>query len=356
MIINGPCAFLWGLFCGGGGSISGTDDAGDSYNIIYSSYVTGYNGYDAAANTNWSAYITTPSVGSGDNPCTPQAVKGKTVQQLQGGCSADGTTYVITPAMTINAFAVFYNLTSDQQQLLNSHPSYFYAISGFITGDPYLNGNWLDAADFINYSIDNLSYNLMSANDYISQFDPAVAGFDIDAPYTPDPANAYVLDISTIQNYPRFTKLVNQLPQYLSANPSVLAAIMAYTGYSSAHIMQMVQPGQGPTIRLQTMDPNEVGDYTPGNPPTIANPDYFYVNTVFVDQLEHANYSQTQQAIAFLLAVTIFHETVHYGRAMNNLSDPSPQPDNGVKFENMAFKVHVTADNAIAYSMQLWFN
>ena len=78
--------------------------------------------------------------------------------------------------------------------------------------------------------------------------------------------------------------------------------------------------------------------------PIVLTPNIFYINASFVRELEAANLPSTQQATAFLLAVTIFHESVHLGRNMNNLS--SGPSEYGERFEQLAFKVIVISDNA----------
>ena len=39
--------------------------------------------------------------------------------------------------------------------------------------------------------------------------------------------------------------------------------------------------------------------------------------------------------------VTIFHETVHYGRFKNDMPDPPAMHDNGTRFEELGFGFNV---------------
>ncbi len=69
-----------------------------------------------------------------------------------------------------------------------------------------------------------------------------------------------------------------------------------------------------------------------------------HIRASYVRGLEHAFLQSTQEATAFLLAVTILHEFVHLGTTHNNISEGVY--DFGLGFERDAFNVIVDDTNA----------
>ncbi|MDB4924368.1 MAG: hypothetical protein JWR23_424, partial [Mucilaginibacter sp.] len=105
------CGFLWGLFgsCdgGGGGGGSGGDIGSGStppasYDVIFSAFIPGYDGFPGSGD--WSAYYADGGgwANSPSNPCNTYSVNRQSIQQVDPGSGCGGTQIVVTTAMVIN--------------------------------------------------------------------------------------------------------------------------------------------------------------------------------------------------------------------------------------------------------------
>ncbi|WP_311951879.1 hypothetical protein [Mucilaginibacter terrae] len=127
-----------------------------------------------------------------------------------------------------------------------------------------------------------------------------------------------LLDTTGLWKYPKFKDIVTDLPGFLKKYPNVLKAIAYYTGFSEAQVKQMMQPGKGPKVVVVH---NLVDGY--GLPvlghyyPVTRTPQ---IRESYVLGLDAANLPKVYQATGLLLAITTFHEFVHYGRDVNRLS------------------------------------
>lgn len=147
-----------------------------------------------------------------------------------------------------------------------------------------------------------------------------------------DPADNYET------TYPRFTNMVKNLKTFVKNNPKVLNALQAYSGFSKQQILNHLTFGQGPTIKVEEMT-GRYGFYNKNN-----GNKTLHIRASYVRGLEQAFLQSTQEATAFLLAVTILHEYVHLGTTQNNISEGIY--DFGYGFERDAFNVIVDDDNA----------
>ncbi|WP_108721104.1 hypothetical protein [Elizabethkingia ursingii] len=114
------------------------------------------------------------------------------------------------------------------------------------------------------------------------------------------------MKISDQQKYPRFTKMVKNLEQFVKNNPIVLKALMKNTGLSEAKIMEGLKWGKGPSIAFDDFHPDKYGDYS-NYSKTLT------INKLYVKELEATNFPATEKTVSFLLAVTVLHEYTHYG-------------------------------------------
>ncbi|MFC4212111.1 hypothetical protein ACFOWA_13000 [Pedobacter lithocola] len=189
---------------------------------------------------------------------------------------------------------------------------------------------------------------------------------------TPESLNMYKLDDLTKLQYPRFAKVVNQLKPYLLANPKVINGIVNYTGYTREQVLDLATPGRGSKLVVT----DDLIVYSTGKADAeyyryLRNPNYngtndrflkdsngnfikedkISINKAIVEQLEDGllrldpTVEKKVQGLAFLLAITIFHETVHYGRNWNNMN-PYNDKEYGWKFEDMSFGIRVDKDTA----------
>jgi hypothetical protein len=147
-----------------------------------------------------------------------------------------------------------------------------------------------------------------------------------------DPADNYET------TYPRFTYMVKNLKTFVKNNPKVLNALQAYSGFNKQQILDHLTFGQGPTIKVEEMT-GRFGFYNKNN-----SSNTLHIRASYVRGLEQAFLQSTQEATAFLLAVTILHEYVHLGTSQNNISEGVYDFGNG--FERDAFNVIADDDNA----------
>lgn len=140
------------------------------------------------------------------------------------------------------------------------------------------------------------------------------------------------------KNYPRFTKMVRNLKTFVKENPKVLDALQAYSGFTKQQILDHLTFGKGPVIKIKEMT-GRFGYYNKKEESKTL-----FIRASYVRGLEQAFLQSTQEGTAFLLAVTILHEFVHFGTARNNISEGVY--DFGKGFERDAFNVIIDDDNA----------
>lgn len=147
------------------------------------------------------------------------------------------------------------------------------------------------------------------------------------------------------KKYLRFTDIVKKLKTFVKGNPKVLAALQKYSGFTKTKILEQLTFGKGPVIKIEEM--NGVFGYYNKN----KGSNVLHIRASYVRGLEQAFLESTRSATAFLLAVTILHESVHLSRNENNLSD---KYEFGIGFERDAFEV--VTDELNAYEVSIKFN
>lgn len=336
-----PISWEW-LFGDGGTGVE--DGGGGNYSyyyagaVIYNDYVPGYN--SGSGGSNYEPYPYGDSQGAN----VP-------------------STYPHNNLITILGIRDY-----DTQQFLVNHQDIYVMLRGFLT----TNGYSQDNLDFDRWAVIYLmTHPNMSAEMFRDQFlNPNY--YNLDAPYNPVASNRYKLDDLTQLQYPRFAKLVNQLKTYLTANPKVINAIKEYTGYTREQVLDLATPGRGPKIMVT----DDLTLYSSGKPDAqyyryVRNPNYngsnnkylldangntikedkILINKATVEAFEAGllkldpAVEKKVQGLAFMLAITIFHETVHYGRNWNNLGASNGRIEYGWAFEDMAFGIRVDSEN-----------
>ncbi len=149
--------------------------------------------------------------------------------------------------------------------------------------------------------------------------------------------------------YPRFTNMVKNLKTFVKENPKVLTALQTYSGFTKQQIMDHLTFGKGPLIKVVELQ-DVFATYNGTKMPEILQ-----IRASYVRGLEQSQLQTTKEATAFLLAVTILHEFVHYGTTHNNISEGVY--DFGFGFERDAFNVIVNEKNAgkIVIEFQKYF-
>lgn len=149
--------------------------------------------------------------------------------------------------------------------------------------------------------------------------------------------------------YPKFTTIIKNLKSEIENNPATLNRIVELTGLTQSQVLGSLTFGQGPTIRLV---PNLTGPSGPNygnfNP---KEPTYLNINLNFVLGLEQASLSSTVHATAFLLAVTILHEFIHFGNYISGYDTNGNEMGN--LFEIATYGIIITHHNAGYYLIQL---
>lgn len=135
---------------------------------------------------------------------------------------------------------------------------------------------------------------------------------------------------------PRFTKTVKQLKSFVQNNPNILDMLAYYSGFSTMEVLQELEYGNGGTL-LTEITKAEFGATPPDGT--------MKVNLKWANGLEIVKNNERLQATSFLVAITILHEFVHYGRIKNNLSEGMYEYGDG--FEQQIFnKNSIDAKNA----------
>lgn len=149
--------------------------------------------------------------------------------------------------------------------------------------------------------------------------------------------------------YPNFTTVVKNLKTEIQNNPNTLNRLVELTGLTESQVLGNLTFGQGPSIRLV---PNLTGPSGPNygnfNP---ADPTFINIKLEFVLGLEQASLSSTRHATAFLLAVTILHEFIHFGNYISGYDTNGNEMGNIFEYETYGFTI--THLNAGYYIIQL---
>lgn len=235
-------------------------------------------------------------------------------------------------------------------ELVNNYAYKYNSIMAVNPGTAGLAFEWWDDPDFVLYPS-----NWSSAQNFMVPLGIQGPALDLNATYTPPNSPTYILSPTYRALYPRFSAIVDQLPAFIKAHPKVLYSLVQYTGFSREQIYQMIQPGTGPTIQIvNSLSSDVVGHF--------QRPNQLQINAEWVAQLENSNYTSpgyilkpaTEQAMAFFLTITVFHESVHYGRYLMGMNSNSVTETNGSitvtkdageAFESKAFNVRVTDYN-----------
>ena len=109
--------------------------------------------------------------------------------------------------------------------------------------------------------------------------------------------------------------MVKNLKAFVKNNPKVLNALQKYSGFSKQQILNHLTFGPGPKIKVEEMT-RRFGFYNKNN-----GIKTLHIIASYVRGLEQAFLQSTQEGTAFLLAVTLLHEYVHFGTTQNNISE-----------------------------------
>lgn len=128
------------------------------------------------------------------------------------------------------------------------------------------------------------------------------------------------------------------LKTFVKENPKVMDALQKYSGLTKTQILDHLSFGQGPIINIVEME-GRIGQFKKENDNKTLE-----IRASYIRGLEQAVLQSTKEGTAFLLAVTILHEYVHYGNFTGKRSEGAY--DFGFGFERDAFNVIVEYFNA----------
>lgn len=127
------------------------------------------------------------------------------------------------------------------------------------------------------------------------------------------------LDVSELDNYPKFKALVVDLPNFLKKYPNILKALSHTTGFSEAKITELMQPGKGPkVVVIENLKDGAGRDILGQFDPVTKN---LKIDNGYVNGIDIVQSPIRYQAIGLMLTVTTLHEFVHFGRDANQLTN-----------------------------------
>ncbi|WP_128546875.1 hypothetical protein [Larkinella soli] len=169
----------------------------------------------------------------------------------------------------------------------------------------------------------------------------------------PDGTKAFILSPEVQRIYPRFSELIKSLPAFVDNDSKVRDALVAYCNLPYSKIKPLLKFSRGPEIQVVDLYAQEkqklYGNCICQGP---SSPNIMQVDIRYVKGLEQASLLSTRQATAFLLAVVVLHEFVHYNRSVNNF--PEYGYDFGFGLERDAFGVTIAKDNAGKFYYRLY--
>ncbi|TBO44454.1 hypothetical protein [Pedobacter kyonggii] len=208
------------------------------------------------------------------------------------------------PISSANLLINLLNITDLQKvNRLNLDPE----VSGTLLDYLYNFGETNDNKDFANWALD---YLLENPEVHIAELieTQTLLNNNIILP---------TLDISALNNHPKFKALVNDLPNFLTQYPNVLKALSLTTGMKESKIMALMQPGKGPKVVV-------INNLQDGNGHPVAGQfddvnKILKIDQAYVEDLDKASTPLKYQAVGLILTITTLHEFVHFGRDANNL-------------------------------------
>ena len=289
-----------------------------------------------------------------------QQTQDQLYNDIGGGDYGSGS----NPALTLfGADAINYmlsqigmtHLNPDQYSFLTSHPTIADYFKTFFWGG---NQN-IDGANFLYWGI---NFFMQNSNTTIEQFQ----NWFID--YAPDNFISEIVkhDPKTILEYdaispsftmrkldqikyPRFTLLLKTLRSKIEQNPTMINRLSKLSGLTNAQVLEKLTFGKGPLINIV---PNLLGPSGPnyGNFDSTI-PNQININANFVLGLEKSVLNTTIEATAFLLAVTVLHEFIHYGNHLTGYNTLGQEMGN--LFEIDSYGIIITKYNASQYIISL---
>lgn len=155
-------------------------------------------------------------------------------------------------------------------------------------------------------------FNQYTINDFLVFADGGIGGYNLSYDEIYNPLFRFPINSVYENLYPKFNQLVkSEIKTYVMQNPNILGALKKVTGLNEDQIKLHLTWGRGPTIKIEDIPSTfygskPIGQFRPKDP-----------NSLFINKSEVMLFEQnkgfTQEAMWFLLVITVLHEYVHYG-------------------------------------------
>ena len=139
--------------------------------------------------------------------------------------------------------------------------------------------------------------------------------------------------------FPKFYEVLEKLPQFLEANPKVLSTLAEDSGLTKEQVLSFmdIKSPEGQIIKAAQFALKNSKEFRYGQ----SGYPKSYVNVDLIKTFETLQTPAFIQGTSFLLAVTVMHEFVHWGRAYNILHSFAPKgskySDYGSYWEDRTF-------------------
>ena len=153
-----------------------------------------------------------------------------------------------------------------------------------------------------------------------------------------DPDGRYILSEEQAKKYPRLNQYLQKGIQGILDNPKIMHALRVAGRFNDEQIKEMVTYGKGPIINVEDLH-GLFGKYNRG-----VNSKMLRISEKWVNKLENSK-GFDSDVYLFLTAVTILHESSHYGDDLAGEPDGENREDGNI-FEKMAYGEIINEDNA----------
>ena len=161
-----------------------------------------------------------------------------------------------------------------------------------------------------------------------------------------DPDGRYIISKEQAEKYPRLNLYLQKGIQGILDNPKIMDALRYAGRFSDNQIKEMVTYGKGPIINVTNTD-GSYGYFTPKSNSKTLN-----IDEETVKKLEDAK-GFDADIYLFLVAVTILHESSHYGDDLAG-NPEGPDREDGNEFEKRAYGKVIDESNIRDYLINFY--
>lgn len=141
------------------------------------------------------------------------------------------------------------------------------------------------------------------------------------------------------QLFPRFYEVLSKLPEYLNTNPKILDGLVESTGMTKSEILKNldINTPLGQVFAERTLK-DAYGQ--------VGHKSVTYIDKSLLKTFETLQTPAYIQGTSFLLAVTVMHEFVHWGRSHNHLPTLTKGYESGAYWEMNTFGMDINKNSA----------